>query len=71
MGPLVSEEHYNKVTSYLDIAKEENSTLVCGGKRPEFPENLKDGYYLEPTVYVHDDPTHGFARKKFLDPLLR
>ena len=31
MGPVVSEEHYKKVTSYLEIAKEENATLICGG----------------------------------------
>ena len=56
MGPVVSEEHYNKVTSYLDIAKEENSTLVFGGKRPDLPEKLKDGYYLEPTIFIQEDP---------------
>src|SRR5690625_3770456 len=35
MGPVVSEEHYRKVTSYLDIAEEENATLIYGGKRPD------------------------------------
>ena len=42
MGPVVSEEHYKKVTSYLEIAKEENATLICGGKRPELPDYLSE-----------------------------
>ncbi|WP_268926621.1 aldehyde dehydrogenase family protein [Neobacillus vireti] len=47
MGPLVSEQHYQKVKSYLEIAKDEKAILICGGKRPELPEYLQDGYYLE------------------------
>ena len=31
IGALVSEEHYNKVLSYLEIAKEEGATFLTGG----------------------------------------
>lgn len=70
MGPLVSEEHYKKVISYLDIAQEEGATLICGGKRPELPDYLQDGYYLEPTVYVHDDPKSRLCQEEIFGPVV-
>jgi len=70
MGPVVSEEHYKKVTSYLEIAKEENSTLVYGGKRPDLPEYLNDGYYLEPTVYIQEDPNARISQEEIFGPIV-
>ncbi|ALX50166.1 aldehyde dehydrogenase [Lentibacillus amyloliquefaciens] len=47
VGAMVSEEHYNKVLSYLDIAKEEGGTFEIGGKAAE---GFDKGYYIEPTI---------------------
>ena len=46
LGSVVSEEHYNKVLSYLEIAKEEGGTFLSGGKAA----NIDKGYYIEPTI---------------------
>lgn len=70
MGPVVSEEHYNKVTSYLEIAKEENSTLIHGGKRPELEEKFETGYYLEPTVYLQEDPMARISQEEIFGPIV-
>lgn len=70
MGPLVSEEHYKKVTSYFEIAKQENSILITGGKRPNLPDYLKDGYYLEPTVYVQEDPKARICQEEIFGPIV-
>ncbi len=70
MGPLVSEEHYKKVTSYFEIARQENSTLVTGGKRPILPDYLKDGYYLEPTVYIQEDPKARICQEEIFGPIV-
>lgn len=70
MGPVVSEEHYKKVTSYLEIAKEENATLICGGKRPDLPEYLQDGYYLEPTVYLQENPKSRICQEEIFGPIV-
>ena len=34
---------------YIDIAKEENGTILCGGNQVVL-KNYENGYYLEPTV---------------------
>ncbi|MFX3624297.1 MAG: aldehyde dehydrogenase [Ectobacillus sp.] len=70
MGPLVSEEHYKKVTSYLEIAKQENSVLIYGGKRPELPEYLQDGYYLEPTIYIQENPKARICQEEIFGPIV-
>ncbi len=69
MGPLVSEEHYKKVTSYFDIAKEENSTLILVGKDQNLPEYLNTGYYLEPTIYLQEDSNARICQEEIFGPL--
>jgi aminomuconate-semialdehyde/2-hydroxymuconate-6-semialdehyde dehydrogenase len=50
-GALVSQQHYDKVTSYVDLAKEEGGTIATGGGRPVgLPERCNDGFFLQPTV---------------------
>lgn len=70
MGPLVSQEHYEKVTSYFEIAQIENSQLIHGGKRPELPERLETGYYLEPTIYVQENPLARISQEEIFGPVV-
>lgn len=70
MGPLVSEEHFNKVKSYLALAKEEGATLITGGGTPVLASHLKDGYYLEPTVYYHEDHTARICQEEIFGPVV-
>ncbi|CAM3718074.1 aldehyde dehydrogenase family protein [Mesobacillus zeae] len=51
MGPLVSEEHMNKVLSYIQLAKEEGARIACGGNRIT-ANGLENGYFVQPTVVV-------------------
>ncbi|KKB36934.1 aldehyde dehydrogenase [Bacillus thermotolerans] len=70
MGPVVSEEHYQKVTSYLGIAEEEDSELVYGGKRPDLPEYLNKGYYLEPTIFIQENPQARICQEEIFGPVV-
>ena len=47
VGALISKDHYERVLSFVELAKEEGGTVLTGGKRPE---GLDKGYYLEPTI---------------------
>ncbi len=50
-GAVVSEAHLEKVLSYIELAKEEGGTILCGGNRVFLEgERLKNGYYIAPTV---------------------
>ncbi len=49
IGALVSKSHLEKVLNYINIAKEENGKILCGGHKV-IVEGYENGYYLEPTV---------------------
>lgn len=71
MGSLIGAEHYEKVTSYFKIAEEEGAVLVHGGRRPEnLPEHLKNGYYLEPTIYAQVDNKMRICREEIFGPVV-
>ncbi len=55
IGALVSKPHLEKVMEFIDIAKNEDGKILCGGNKVTV-KGFEDGYYLEPTVIeVHND----------------
>ncbi|WP_371170855.1 5-carboxymethyl-2-hydroxymuconate semialdehyde dehydrogenase [Aliiroseovarius sp. 2305UL8-7] len=65
IGPLVTEEHYNKVTSYFDIAKEDGATIAAGGVK------LGDeGYFIRPTLFTNASNEMRIAREEIFGPVL-
>lgn len=50
IGALVSKPHLEKVLSYIDLAKEEGGTLLCGGTQVNVEGEFSGGYYLQPAV---------------------
>ncbi|WP_027414969.1 aldehyde dehydrogenase [Aneurinibacillus terranovensis] len=67
VGALISEEHYERVTSYIQLAQEEGGQILIGGKRPE---GLNKGYYLEPTIIVGLDRTCRVVREEIFGPVV-
>ncbi len=49
IGALVSKPHLEKVVSYIQLAKEEGGTLLCGGEKLTV-NGSENGYYVEPTI---------------------
>ena len=49
-GALVSKGHMEKVLSYIELAKEEGGTVLCGGKQLDLSEKGLNGWFVEPTV---------------------
>ena len=45
VGALISEAHVQKVTGYIDLAKQEGGTIVAGGHRID-----RKGFFVEPTI---------------------
>ena len=59
MGAQASEDQYNKILSYMDIAKQEGAEILVGGAPQKQEGALDGGYYIQPTVitvsYTHLD----------------
>lgn len=52
MGPLVSAAHRDKVLEYYNIAKKEGANVILGGGVPKVDESLKNGFWVEPTIWT-------------------
>jgi betaine-aldehyde dehydrogenase len=65
MGPLVSKEQYDRVTSYLEVGKKEAKTATGGGR----PKAFGKGYYVEPTIFYDVDNSARIAREEIFGPV--
>ena len=52
MGPLISDEHREKVLSYYELARQEGATEVTGGGVPELDAPYDEGFFIEPTIWT-------------------
>jgi len=50
IGAIVSKSHQEKILSYIELAKKEGGTILCGGHEVNLEGELEDGYYLAPTI---------------------
>jgi aldehyde dehydrogenase len=50
IGPQVSAAQLEKITSYVDIGRQEGAEVLIGGKRAEVGGEFADGYFFQPTV---------------------
>lgn len=65
IGPLISEEHYSKVTSYFDIAKQDGAHIAAGGQSIE-----GSGYYVQPTLFTNANNQMRIAQEEIFGPVL-
>ena len=66
VGALVHPEHYEKVTSYIEIGKQE-ATLAAGGERPE---GFEEGNFVQPTVFVDVKPDARIFQEEIFGPVV-
>jgi len=68
LGPVVSQEQLERVTSYIEIGRREGATPTAGGERAT--GDLAQGYFVQPTVFdqVRDDMT--IAREEIFGPVV-
>jgi aminomuconate-semialdehyde/2-hydroxymuconate-6-semialdehyde dehydrogenase len=67
VGSLIGQEHYERVTNYIQLALEEGGHILTGGKRPE---GLEKGYYLEPTIITGVDRNCRVVREEIFGPVV-
>jgi aminomuconate-semialdehyde/2-hydroxymuconate-6-semialdehyde dehydrogenase len=68
IGPLISQEHRDKVLAYYHRAKVEGATIVTGGGVPEMPGELADGAWVQPTIWTGLPETASVVREEIFGP---
>jgi aminomuconate-semialdehyde/2-hydroxymuconate-6-semialdehyde dehydrogenase len=67
-GPLISQEHREKVLSYYRKAVDEGATVVTGGGVPEMPAELAEGAWVQPTIWTGLPETASVVREEIFGP---
>jgi aldehyde dehydrogenase len=65
IGPQVSAQQIEKITSYVDIGLQEGAECLIGGKRAEVGHEFDEGYYFEPTVLKGHNKMRVFQEEIF------
>ncbi|MCU1683328.1 MAG: Aldehyde dehydrogenase [Amycolatopsis sp.] len=68
IGPMVSEQQWERVQSYIRLGVEEGARIVVGG--PGRPEGLADGYFVRPTLFAGVTNDMRIAREEIFGPVL-
>jgi aminomuconate-semialdehyde/2-hydroxymuconate-6-semialdehyde dehydrogenase len=50
VGAVVSRQHFDKIMSYIDLARAEGGNILTGGKQAHLDGRCADGFFIEPTV---------------------
>jgi malonate-semialdehyde dehydrogenase (acetylating)/methylmalonate-semialdehyde dehydrogenase len=69
MGPLVTQQHRDKVASYLDAGVEQGATLVVDGRGVEV-DGAADGFWLGPTLFDQVTPDMSLYTDEIFGPVL-
>ena len=65
VGPLIHTAHFNKVSSYFDIAKTDGATIAAGGAR-----DGDVGFFVKPTLFTHATNDMRIAQEEIFGPVL-
>ena len=65
MGAQASNDQFEKITSYLNIGKEEGAKVLTGGEPADLGGDLSGGYYIQPTVFAGDNKMRIFQEEIF------
>jgi acyl-CoA reductase-like NAD-dependent aldehyde dehydrogenase len=68
MGPLVSAEHHERVSGFVEDGCRDGATLVRGGGRPG--DAPAGGFFLEPTLFADVRPEMPIAREEIFGPVM-
>jgi malonate-semialdehyde dehydrogenase (acetylating)/methylmalonate-semialdehyde dehydrogenase len=67
MGPVVSRDHLQRVSGYLEVARQEGAALALDGRKVEIKG---DGFLLGPSVVDQVRPGMRVAREEIFGPVL-
>lgn len=67
LGPVISEAAQQNILVAVERARGEGAEILCGGKKPD---DLKAGFYVEPTILDGVSPDSRIAQEEVFGPVL-
>ena len=68
IGPVVSQNQYNKIIDLINSGIKDGATLLAGG--PEKPNGLDKGFFIKPTIFTNVTNEMRIAKEEIFGPVL-
>ena len=65
IGSQVSKAQFEKIMNYIKIGREEGAEVLAGGEAGNYEGEIKDGYYIQPTVLKGKNDMRVFQEEIF------
>ncbi|WGG00855.1 aldehyde dehydrogenase [Pseudomonas sp. GD03721] len=65
VGAQASQQQYDKILSYLEIAQQEGAQVLTGGAAEQLQGDLASGYYIQPTLLKGHNKMRVFQEEIF------
>lgn len=65
VGAQASEQQFDKILSWLDIAQQEGAEVLAGGQAESLSGELGSGFYIQPTLLKGDNSMQVFQEEIF------
>jgi aldehyde dehydrogenase (NAD+) len=69
MGPLISQEQFEKVIGYIEDGRKETELLFGGRHGADLVPSLPGGYWVEPTLFLAKDNSPRICREEIFGPV--
>lgn len=69
LGPVVSAEHKEFVSGWIEKSIEEGAELVLDGRNPTLPPEFANGYFLGPTIFDNVTPDMSCGWEEVFGPV--
>ena len=69
MGPIVSQQQYDRVMRYIEYGQEDGAQLLTGGEPPD-DSDLKNGFFLKPAVFDGVTPQMRIGSEEIFGPVM-
>ena len=70
MGPLVTGQHLEKVTGYIDIGVKEGAKLIVDGRKFQKLQGYEKGFYIGGSLFDHVTPNMRIYKEEIFGPVL-
>ena len=72
VGAMITKQHWDKVTGYIEIGEKEGAEIVAGGLgRPsQLPARVRDGHFVQPTVFAGVSNSMRIAQEEIFGPVV-
>ncbi len=69
-GAITSRAQYEKILAYIKLSKEQNGSILIGGKARKLKKRCEGGWFIEPTVIDGLDPENKLYKEEIFGPLV-